>query len=157
MAFFKVNKMKANGKFYPTAVIVDSPMETEELAEQISEVSTVSKADIVAVLASLPNIMARAMNSGRSVHLQDLGFFRFTIDAKKGGRDTAEDVTADDVAGTRIRFTPETHYSTGRVATRALTPESVHWKKWGGSTVSEEDGGGTGGTGGDGQEENPLG
>ena len=149
--------MKANGKFYPTAVLVDKPMEIDELAEQIAEVSTVSKADVVAVLASLPTIMSRGMNAGRSVHLQDVGFFRYIIDARKGGRDTEEEVTAQDVERTRIRFTPETRFSSGRVATRALTPASVRWTKWGGSTVSE--GGSTpgGGTGGEGQEETPLG
>lgn len=157
MAFFKVTKMKSTGKYYPTAVLVDKPIETDELAEQIAEISTVSKADIVAVLASLPGVMSRGMNSGRSVHLQDLGFFRYTIDARKGGRDTEKEVVPDDVERTRIRFTPETHFSTGRVATRALTPESVRWVKWGGETTdSGSDTTGGSGTGG-GQEENPMG
>lgn len=160
MAFFKVTKMKSTGKYYPTAVLVDIPMETDELAEQIAEISTVSKADIVAVLASLPGVMSRGMNSGRSVHLQDLGFFRYTIDARKGGRDTEKEVVPDDVERTRIRFTPETHFSTGRVATRALTPESVRWVKWKGEATDGS--GSTGGTGSDGgsdgnQDENPLG
>lgn len=160
MAFFKVTKMKSTGKYYPTAVLVDKPMETDELAEQIAEISTVSKADIVAVLASLPGVMSRGMNSGRSVHLQDLGFFRYTIDARKGGRDTEKEVVPDDVERTRIRFTPETHFSTGRVATRALTPESVRWVKWKGEATdgSGSTGGSGSGTGSDGgQEENPLG
>lgn len=163
MAYFKVTKMKSTGKYYPTAVLVDKPIETDELAEQIAEISTVSKADIVAVLASLPGVMSRGMNSGRSVHLQDLGFFRYTIDARKGGRDTEKEVVPDDVERTRIRFTPETHFSTGRVATRALTPEAVRWVKWGGATADDSgnaDGGGTTGgeTGGDGdQGANPLG
>ena len=102
--------MKSTGKYYPTAVLVDKLIETGELAEQIAEISTVSKADIVAVLASLPGVMSRGMNSGRSVHLQDLGFFRYTIDARKGGRDTEKEVVPDDVERTRIRFTPETHF-----------------------------------------------
>lgn len=164
MAFFKVTKMKSTGKYYPTAVLVDKPMEIEELAGQISEMSTVSKADILAVLAALPGVMSRGMNSGRSVHLQDLGFFRYTIDARKGGRDTEKEVVPDDVERTRIRFTPETRFSTGRVATRALTPESVRWVKWKGETVDDSNtgDGGTGdntGTGGDGGgvDENPFG
>ncbi len=161
MAFFKVSKMKSTGKYYPTAVLVDEPMETDELAEQIAEISTVSKADVVAVLASLPSVMSRGMNSGRSVHLQDLGFFRYTIDARKGGRDTEKEVVPDDVERTRIRFTPETRFSSGRVATRTLTPDSVRWVKWKGSTTDES--GNTGGSGNEGsgsdgdQEENPLG
>ena len=168
MAYFKPTKMKSTGKFYPTAVLVDKPIEIDELAEQIAEISTVSKADIVAVLASLPTVMSRGMNSGRSVHLQDFGFFRYTIDARRGGRDTAKEVVPDDVERTRVRFTPETHFSTGRTTTRALSPASVRWVKWNGGTVSEgettegggTEGGGTegGGTeGGGGLDENPLG
>ena len=162
MAFFKPKQMKVNGQFYPVAVLVDKPMEIDELAEQIAEVSTVSKADIVAVFASLPSVMSRGMNAGRSVHLQDVGYFRYTADAKKGGQPTAEEVTANDVARTRVRFTPETKYSTGRTATtRALAPESVRWTKWGGETVADPSegsgsGSGSGSTGGN-DDDNPLG
>ena len=52
MAFFKAQQMKTNGKFYPVAVLVDRPMEINEIAAQIAEASTVAKADVVAVLAS---------------------------------------------------------------------------------------------------------
>lgn len=164
MAYFKAQQMKTNKKYYPMAVLVDEPIEIDELVEDISEMSTVSKADTVAVLASLPRIMARGMNSGRSVHLQDLGFFRYTISSKKGGKDTPEEVTADDVARTRIRFTPETRYNVGRTAaTRVLAPDSVRWRRWDGNAVSNApstgdgttDGGSTGGGSEDG--DNPIG
>lgn len=131
MAFFKAQKVKINGKFYPVAVLVDRPMEIDEIAAQIAEASTVAKADVVAVLASLPTVMARGMNAGRSVHLQDLGFFRYTAAARKGGRDTAEEVTANDIVRARIRFTPETRFS-GDTATRALAPTEVHWTRYNG-------------------------
>lgn len=162
MAFFKPTQMKINGKFYPVAVLVDRPMEIDEIAEQIAEMSTVSKADTVAVLAALPGVMARGMNAGRSVHLQDLGFFRYTVAARKGGRDKAEDVTANDVLRARVRFTPETRYS-GDTTTRALTPASVRWTRFNGTPVpdagDDTDGGnGGGGTGGGGEDsEDPMG
>lgn len=158
MAFFKAQQMKVNGKFYPTAVLVDRPMEIDEIASQIAEASTVAKADVVAVLAALPTVMARGMNAGRSVHLQDVGHFRFTAATRKGGRDTAKEVTAADIVRARVRFIPETRYS-GDAATRALTPESVHWTRFDGQPQpdpSEPDGGGSSGSDGD-QNENPLG
>lgn len=162
MAFFKPTQMKINGKFYPVAVLVDRPMEIDEIAEQIAEMSTVSKADTVAVLAALPGVMARGMNAGRSVHLQDLGFFRYTAEAKKGGKDSADEVNATDVVRTRVRFTPETRYSADRSATRALTPQNVRWTKWGGqvsddpSTGDDNEDTGSGGDG-NGEDENPMG
>lgn len=131
MAFFKAQQMKTNGKYYPVAVLVDRPMEIDEIAAQIAEASTVAKADVVAVLASLPSIMARGMNAGRSVHLQDVGHFRYTAAAKKGGRDTAKEVTAADIVRARVRFTPETRFS-GDTTTRALTPSEVRWTRFDG-------------------------
>lgn len=154
MAFFTTRQMKINGKFYPVAVLVDRPMEIDEIASQIAEVSTVSKADTVAVLAALPSVMARGMNSGRSVHLQDIGFFRYTAATRKGGRDTAKEVTAADILRARVRFTPETRFS-GETATRALAPESVHWTRYDGKPVEDpSDNEGAGGD--DGESPDPI-
>ncbi len=137
MAYFKAQKMKINGRYYPVAVLTDRSMEIDEIAEQIAEVSTVSKADVLAVLNSLPSVMARGMNAGRSVHLDGIGRFRYTIGAKKGGKATPEEVTANDVERTRIHFTPEGKRVQG-VMTRALT-HRVHWTLWTGSTVTDDE------------------
>lgn len=146
MAFFKARQMKVNGKYYPTAVLVDRPVEIDEIASQIAEASTVAKADVVAVLAALPAVMARGMNAGRSVHLQDVGHFRYTAAARKGGRDTADKVTASDIVRARVRFTPETRFS-GDSTTRVLTPDTVHWTRFDGEPQPDpsEPGGGGGG------------
>lgn len=156
MAYFKVQKMKRNERYYPVAVLTDRPMETDEIAQQISEASTVSKADVVAVLAALPTVMARGMDAGRSVHLQDIGRFRYTIATKKGGQATAKEVSANDVDHTRVHFTPEGSRRQAGVVTRALS-DSAHWVKWTGTTdASTSEGGGTEQGGGEGQEESPL-
>lgn len=148
MAYFKPQLMKSNGRYYPVAVLTDRPMEIDEIAEQIAESSTVSKADVKAVLAALPSVMARGMDAGRSVYLEDLGRFRYTIAAKKGGQATADEVTANDVERTRIHFTPEGTRRQG-VVTRTMTA-TAHWVRWNGDTVdeteTEESGGGGEGT-----------
>lgn len=156
MAYFKVRKMKMNDRYYPVAVLTDRPMETEEIAEQISEACTVSKADVVAVLAALPSVMARGMDAGRSVHLQDIGRFRYTIATKKGGQATAKEVSANDVDHTRVHFTPEGSRRQAGVVTRALS-ESAHWVKWNGTAEdATTEGGGTDQGGDGGQDESPL-
>lgn len=156
MAYFKVRKMKMNDRYYPVAVLTDRPMETEEIAEQISEACTVSKADVVAVLAALPSVMARGMDAGRSVHLQDIGRFRYTIATKKGGQATAKEVSANDVDHTRVHFTPEGSRRQAGVVTRALS-ESAHWVKWTGTAEdATTEGGGTEQGGDGGQDESPL-
>ena len=156
MAYFKVRKMKMNDRYYPVAVLTDRPMETEEIAEQFSEACTVSKADVVAVLAALPSVMARGMDAGRSVHLQDIGRFRYTIATKKGGQATAKEVSANDVDHTRVHFTPEGSRRQAGVVTRALS-ESAHWVKWNGTAEdATTEGGGTDQGGDGGQDESPL-
>lgn len=146
MAYYKAQKMKINGRYYPVAVITDRPMETDELAQQISEASTVSKADVVAVLAALPSVMTRGMDAGRSVHLQDVGYFRYTAAAKKGGQETAEKVTASDIDYARVQFRPETQFKNG--ATTRVLSNNVHWTRWEGKEAegtSEGEGEGEGG------------
>lgn len=143
MAYFKPMLMKNSGKYYPVAVIVDRPMESDELVAAVSEKCTVHKADVLAVLAALTNVMAAGMNAGRSVHLPDLGYFRYTIRSEKGGKNSAKEVTADDVAGTRVRFMPESRFGSGKrtVATRALAPVSVRWVRWEGEGLPDTGGG----------------
>lgn len=121
----------------------------------MAEASTVAKADVVAVLAALPSVMARGMNAGRSVHLQDIGHFRYTVAARKGGRGTAKEVTADDILHARVRFTPETRFS-GDTTTRALTPSGVRWTRFDGQPQPDPDEP-DGGSGDDKEDENPLG
>ena len=151
MAYFKPQKMKTNGRYYPVAVITDRPMETDELAQQISEASTVSKADVVAVLAALPSVMSRGMNAGRSVHLQDIGYFRYTAAAKKGGQETAEKVTASDV---ERRAYNSVLKPSSRMALPPVLSNNVHWTRWEGK---EAEGTSEGGEDGEDGGELPLG
>lgn len=156
MAYYKPKKMKINGKWYPVAVITDRPAEIEDVAAQIAEASTVAKADVVAVLSALPSVMSRLMNAGRSVHLQELGHFRYTIAAKPGGKDTAEEVTAADIKHARIRFTPESSRSNGGTYTRALS-QNIHWTLWKGEELAGSESGGGEEEEGGGEAPDPIG
>ena len=69
MAFYKKTKMKVNGKWYPKAVLVSSPATTEQVAKRLAAESTVSPADVRAVLTALGGVMGDYMSQGRSVKL----------------------------------------------------------------------------------------
>ena len=131
MAFYRKIKQPVNKKWYPRAVLVDKPVTTDELSAEIATASTVAPADVDATLKSLSGIMGKYMAQGRSVHLDGIGTFHFTINAKGNGADTPEEVSARQIKGIRVRFTPETGYriggATGRVATRALTDVRINW------------------------------
>lgn len=133
MAFWKRIQMKINKKWYPKSVLVGSPVSTEQLCKRIGAESTVSPADVRAVLTALAPIMADYMSQGRSVKLDGIGSFYFTAVAVKGGSERKEDVTANQIAGVRVRFNPETHYERGggrRVATRGLSDTLIEWEEW---------------------------
>ena len=125
--------MKINKKWYPKSVLVGSPVSTEQLCKRIGAESTVSPADVRAVLTSLAPIMADYMSQGRSVKLDGIGSFYFTAVSAKGGVDAAEKVSANQIVGVRVRFNPETHYERGggkRVATRGLSDTLIEWEEW---------------------------
>ena len=78
MAFYKKAQMKVNGKWYPKSVLVVSPATTEQVAKRIAAESTVSPADVRAVLTALGGVLGDFMAQGRSVKLDGVGSFYFT-------------------------------------------------------------------------------
>lgn len=139
MAFYNAMQLKSNGKWYPQAVQVDQPFTTKELADALAEISTVSYADVMAVLGNLPGVMGKMMAQGRSVRMEGLGTFRLTINAEKQGVDTADEVSDAQIKAVRIRFTPETRRPTKSGAvTRALVDDDLRWVRYDGIPAADD-------------------
>lgn len=167
MAFYKVRKKKVNGLFYPESVTVGKQVTTSEVAAMLSDRSTVTRADTLAVLTDLGTVLGIYMSQGRSVKLDGIGSFRYTIGAKKQGEETEEKVSSLNIRNVRVRFTPETtRNSDNSVATRSMQPTAIEWIKWGAeekeTTTDEEtpetpddNTSGSGGTN-TGEDSNPL-
>lgn len=133
MAFYKKTRMKIDGKWYPKSILVGKPVRTEQVAKRIAAESTVSPADVWAVLTALGSVMGDYMAQGRSVKLDGIGSFYFTATASKNGVEKEEDVTAAQIKGVRVRFIPETHFRRGGgtvYSTRALTDVDIDWEEW---------------------------
>ena len=131
MAFFKKQYHKDAGVWYPQAVTVGNPVETKKIAERLAAISTVSKADVAAVLAELPGVMADYMSQGKSVRLDGLGTFRYTLDTK--GVETEEEFDFQkQLKAVRVQFTPtrEGAVTRGGTATRPLVPSDIEWQEW---------------------------
>jgi predicted histone-like DNA-binding protein len=90
-------------KFYATAV---SSGETtlEDITALIEEASTVSGADIRAVLYAMVSIADRSLSSGQIVRLGDLGSLRMSISSDAA--DSADKVTSSTIKGVKTIFTP---------------------------------------------------
>ena len=131
MAFFKIRKKKVNGLYYPEAVVMGKQVSTMEVAAMLSDRSTVTRADTLAVLSDLGTVLSNYMAQGRSVKLDGIGSFRYTICAKKQGVESEEKVSTNQIKNVRVRFTPETtRNSDNSVATRSMQAFSIDWIKW---------------------------
>ena len=130
MAFFKKVKKKITGLWYPQVVTVGKPVTTDQVADRLAQMSTVSRGDTYAVLKDLGGVLASFMAEGRTVKLEGVGTFYYTIDADKGIA-KPEEVTAKHIKGVRVRFIPETSRTqNNKVATRSLVSDSIHWEEW---------------------------
>ena len=146
MAFYKKMLKKVNNKWYPQSVLVGNPVTTDQIAKRLSAESTVTPADVYAVLIALGGVMGEYMAHGRSVKLTGIGTFYFTSSASKNGVNTEKEVTAKQINGVRIRFIPETRFRAGagstnsRVTVRGLSDVKIDWEEWKGVTKKKKGG-----------------
>lgn len=142
MAFFKKVKQKINGLWYPKSVTVGKPITTNQVAERLSQISTVSRADTYAVLKDLGMVLGDYMGQGRTVKLDGIGTFYYTAVANGNGVATEEEVTARLISGVRVRFIPETtRTASNKVATRSMVNNNIFWEEWGGTAKTSAPGG----------------
>ena len=154
MAFYKKIQMAINKKWYPQSCLVGNPVTTDQIAKRLAAESTVAPADVKAVLEALSGVMGDYMAQGRSVRLDGIGSFFFQSQASGNGKDKAEDVSANDINGVKVRFLPETTYkrggggsAKGRRAVRALTDVDIEWidvASQGVQAAAQSDDGGSG-------------
>ena len=90
-------------KFYASS-ITDGEVDIEGLTKQIEKISTVSGADIRAVLYSLVDIVPDILADGKIARIGEIGYFRVSISSN--GHDTAEEVNGSSVKSSKILFTP---------------------------------------------------
>ena len=106
MPFFKKEQKAINGLWYPRTVTVGHPVEMDEVCKRIAEMSTASEADTKAVMTALGKVLGSLMNTGRTVHIEGLGSFYYGCVAEGTGKETADEVTAECITATRVRFLP---------------------------------------------------
>lgn len=172
MAFYKKSKLnrgtKANPvyKYIPRAVLVGKQITTKDLSKRIAAESTASEADVRAVLTALPSVMGMYMALGRSVKLDGIGSFQYTIGCKGKEVDSPDKVTANLITDVRVRFQPERTFLAGHTGMTRAMVDNVSGIEWidfdtltaadaengstpgGGGTVTPDPGTGGGGSGG---------
>ena len=140
MSFYKKIFNEKFGVYYPSAVTVGQPVPVKKVAKRLSQMCTVTYADVMAVLGELPGVMADYMGQGKSVRLDGLGTFRYTLDSK-GVADEADFDFQKQVKAVRVQFVParEGAQTKGSVSTRSLVPTGIEWLPY--DAIATEEGG----------------
>ena len=140
MAYYKKVYAKETGVYYPKSVTQGEPVDTETIADRLAKISTVSRADVAAVLAELPEVIADYMAQGKSVRLHGLGTFRLTL-VSKGVKDIKDFDITKQIEAVRVAFVPAKRGNAkkGEAITRALVPSGIDWIEWQGKDSEASD------------------
>lgn len=161
MAFYKKFQSKLNDLWYPKAITTGTPITTDQVADKLSLLSTVTRGDTYAVIKNLGTVLGDYMSEGRTVKIDGVGTFYYTVATNKRGVVKPEDVSAAQINGVRVRFIPEVGRNSGKqVVTRSMVDTVISWTDVEKLASSSSNGGSTGGGntgGGGGDNENPLG
>lgn len=94
---------KATPKAYATAQI-NGELTLKQLSKRVSSQTTVSRADVVAVLTATVDNLLEALMEGKQVDFGELGKFRLRIASE--GTENMADFTAAHITGASIRYIP---------------------------------------------------
>lgn len=97
------SNVKAPKKFYATAKSTGDTT-VRALAKRISDISTVSTVDVMAVLEALFQTLPGELADGHIVRLGDFGSFFTTL--KSGGADTEKEFTVSLIGNVTVKFRP---------------------------------------------------
>ena len=90
-------------KAYATSQI-NGELTLKQLSKRVSSQTTVSRADVVAVLTATVDNLLEALTEGKQVDFGELGKFR--LQATSRGADSAEVFTATNITGVNIQYVP---------------------------------------------------
>ena len=98
----------AEGKFFPAAAHI-AEIGINRLAEEISQSTSLTPAEVIGVIRSLLLIVPRYLLLGYKVRLDSFGLFRLGLRKSESckGYEKATEVTARDIEGVRMMFRPD--------------------------------------------------
>lgn len=100
--------LHAEGKFYPAPAYI-SEIGVNQLAEEISQSTTLTPTEVIGVIRSLLLTVPKYMLLGYKVRLDSFGLFKLGFkktDTCKG-YEKASEVSASDIGSVKIMFTPD--------------------------------------------------
>ena len=97
------DKEEDDSKYYATAAHGEE-IDVNYLAKEISKSCTLTPVDIVAVIESFLDKMPHYLKNSNRIRLNKFGIFKLSFSSV--GHESADDVSASDIKGLRVLFTP---------------------------------------------------
>ena len=91
---------KSSEPLYYAQPVWSNEISLRTIAQQISKYSTLTLADVSAVLASFIEMLPMWLKEGHSIRLGDFGILRLTF--KSDGKEKEEDVTGNSIKNVRV-------------------------------------------------------
>ena len=104
--------LEAEGKFYPAPAYI-AEIGVNQLAEEISSSTTLTPTEVIGVIRSLLLTVPKYMLLGYKVRLDSFGIFKLGLKTAETckGHEKAGSVTANDIAGVKVMYTPDSMLS----------------------------------------------
>lgn len=119
---------KKGRQYYYPRVVSSSNLSTQEIAEEMAQMSSLSTGDVKNLLDTLAQVVQRNLMKGHSVTLDGMGRFYASIKSRKGGAENPEDVMPTK-ADLTVRFSPFIKRAAGGgVASRSMI-KSIGFKR----------------------------
>ena len=99
-------------KYYASPVY-NGDTTIKELGRRLSAQSAITKADAIAVVTGLIDLIAEDLKDGKIVRLGDLGTFRISLSSN--GEDSAEQVTSKSIKSSRVLFRPAADFQSSLI------------------------------------------
>lgn len=117
----KKNPLKKEVKYYPQ-MAPTTPVSLAQIIKRVEKRSTVSSADVKAVLDALQYEVIDALQNGNTVRLGDLGSFRLSIKANGSATSAeAKKAGANAITAVNVQFTKSVAMK------EALSPSNVEF------------------------------
>lgn len=127
MPFWKKMFNKKQAVYSPRAIVQGKPVETETIAKDLTKISTVSNSDVQAVLSDIAPTMHTRMSQDKSIHVKELGYFRYVLDSASV-KDLKDFDFNKQVKAVRVEFVPERSKLSNGAYTRALVDsDTLEW------------------------------
>lgn len=107
-------------KYHPQLVKIGKTVTTQQLAERIAEMSSLTPGDVHNCIRNLSSVIDSFLLQSKSVNLEGLG--TFTVISKSGskGVDTPEEVSPSQISHLKVQFTPSYTRAAGTGHTRTM-------------------------------------